>query len=956
MSAQHHYLLHWQKESSTTWKDKSVNRLNVRLAFASLVAAPAALVLIDIWRLHTLMHPLATFIVCEIGVFAGAFVKKVWQKLEPQWVEKSAAWVDLRTQGHIFYKKRYEQHVRNRYRSINTTGLRTLGEFEIDIGNIFVDLKINPQAPHLAHREPIVLEVGVDGLRRNIWTFLKDPQLALHSFVILGPAGSGKSTLMKHIVLALTGQRVERPINRIPILCEIERFRHYFPEGNYPNLPTLIGLVMQDLAVPAPPGWIETKFRKNIFLILVDGLDEVTDEGQRKVVADWMQQQIHAYPAVRFILTSRPYGYVSNPLTAATILEIQPFSGEQIRLFTEKWYTTTLSMRMQRPVKAIKSAALKATEAFLGRINRSRALIDMASNPLLLWMMVHVHFYRGGLPDTRVQLYSEICQELLERRERNRSVSPLLTFRHELRVLQVLALEMMMRSLRYISRADAALIVSESVRQVNPDLSPEMLLKHIEETSSVIVERTVGIYEFAHKSFQEYLAATQVADWGLVNILLERLEDKSWHETIKLFTAQSNPAPIVEACISKSPRSANVIALAVECVIENANVSPNLRAKVMSCFAGDLESPNADSRNNAAEVFLALRLHRFTPLMDLTDIDESLFTQAEYMLFAAERATRLHFHHPDHWTSHTPWIGGSHPVVGVRPSDVEALCQWLTNRFSPGDWIIRIPSTKEAKSARPLGHQYSDFGFWAKNDDGTYQIVGGTHHSDKDLSIWIRQCCLRDVERIIENDGYRNPIEYKPHPYDLLMAKKHLGSAPILIMNFSEGDVMKGKKRIEHWLNMLNKYIAVSVNNMQLNCCVLNLDLIPLPEGHPRRNWDTMQAQLNKLLSQPLMTADADLALLQSMAPMLIVTASISSVQALRSDLGDEGPPTIRRATLRSSILALAMKLLYEQGQMNDIQKLIDALVMLCLLESRIRGRSSSFEGIRLLMSYNLLK
>ena len=42
--------------------------------------------------------------------------------------------------------------------------------------------------------------------------------------------------------------------------------------------------------------------------MLLDGLDEVASADDRRVVADWVERQVAAYPRNHFVVTSRPYG------------------------------------------------------------------------------------------------------------------------------------------------------------------------------------------------------------------------------------------------------------------------------------------------------------------------------------------------------------------------------------------------------------------------------------------------------------------------------------------------------------------------------------------------------------------------------------------------------------------------------------------------------------------------
>ena len=63
----------------------------------------------------------------------------------------------------------------------------------------------------------------------------------------------------------------------------------------------------------------------------------------------------------------------------------------------------------------------------------------------------------------------------------------------------------------------------------------------------MLIERETGQYAFAHKTFQEYLAAEHIRDNGLVGDLADAVSDDWWAETTLLFAATSNADPIIQA-------------------------------------------------------------------------------------------------------------------------------------------------------------------------------------------------------------------------------------------------------------------------------------------------------------------------------------------------------------------------------------------------------------------------
>ena len=96
----------------------------------------------------------------------------------------------------------------------------------------------------------------------------------------------------------------------------------------------------------------------------------------------------------------------------------------------------------------------KQADDLIKRIKNSKPLADMAVNPLLLTMIATVHRRGSALPGKRVELYKEICQVLLERRQRAKNIADALTATQKQSVLQVLAFELMQQKTREFNLSD----------------------------------------------------------------------------------------------------------------------------------------------------------------------------------------------------------------------------------------------------------------------------------------------------------------------------------------------------------------------------------------------------------------------------------------------------------------------------------------------------------------------
>ena len=108
---------------------------------------------------------------------------------------------------------------------------------------------------------------------------------------------------------------------------------------------------------------------------------------------------------------------------------------------------------------------------------------------------------------------------------------------------------------------------------------------------------------------------------------------------------------------------------------------------------------------------------------DDTYIDDSLITCAEYQVFIDEMRAQGKYHQPDHWKEyHFPPGQAREPILGVRPSDAVAFCEWLTQRQSES-WGFRIPTKTEMQDNPILSSYPPPIGYWTKETDGTTQFT-----------------------------------------------------------------------------------------------------------------------------------------------------------------------------------------------------------------------------------------
>ena len=108
----------------------------------------------------------------------------------------------------------------------------------------------------------------------------------------------------------------------------------------------------------------------------------------------------------------------------------------------------------------------------------------------------------------------------------------------------------MLKKVRAFVLSEGKQIIGQSLLDVaSEDVTPKSFLEHIRNVSGLLVEKEVGVYEFAHLSFQEYLAAAQVKETNQEKLLIKKIKDSWWYETIRLYAAGSNTTELIRAAM-----------------------------------------------------------------------------------------------------------------------------------------------------------------------------------------------------------------------------------------------------------------------------------------------------------------------------------------------------------------------------------------------------------------------
>ena len=451
--------------------------------------------------------------------------------------------------------------------------------------------------------------------RRPVGTVLSEQT----RLAVLATPGGGKSTLLKRLAIAYAFPE------RRALLDDM------LPDRSW--LPVFIRCRQLDDAVSSPiraiidriseraempelsqsfSSLISGALHSGNVLLLIDGLDEITHDGDRVAFALQLRAFLATYPKVSIVVTSREAGFriVGRALSSQCVhYKLADLDDPDIERLVLAWHREVIGDREEVRLEA---------ERLSSTICSSDRIRQLAQNPLLLTTLLLVKRWVGQLPTRRTVLYGKAIEVLLM--TWNVEAHEPLDQDEVIPQLAFLAFTMMSRGTQRISRkglhetlalarsqmpevlAYAKLNETELIEQVELRSSLLMLTGHEIEDGTL-----QPVYEFRHLTFQEYLAAVAVVegyypDRGETDTPLTSLEahldDEQWKEVVPLAAvlagrnSHSLVRRIIDVCkaipsgddaLPRVPTPA--LSLLAQCIIDEVQIPPEIVEEALETIA-----------------------------------------------------------------------------------------------------------------------------------------------------------------------------------------------------------------------------------------------------------------------------------------------------------------------------------------------------------------------------------
>jgi formylglycine-generating enzyme required for sulfatase activity len=391
--------------------------------------------------------------------------------------------------------------------------------------------------------------------------------------LVEGIPGSGKSTILMHITMALVkahqgDDRAARLLGfsspfPVPVFVPLRYFWRWFhgrPDQDrmFQHAEQLVDFLIEFLGPYVPRvDWIVPALERGEFVVLFDGMDEVPDLPGRGIVARIILDFVQRFTNCRFALTSRPAGLsaqVINALSSDQRLahcKVRPLNELQIRSFVQAWYRALMSDPREAERRAFE---------LIDRIKSNPRVGELTETPILLTAIAVVHQTRGELPERRADLYEHCVRAMcsrwdLAKGEEGRALAGVLDEYQKLGLFEEVAASIHQNGsdARVIERGPLLDII---LRHLPGDAGHkparakgEALLEDLVDRTGLIIPDGEISYRFQHLSFQEYLVVRYISDRveDQVSFLLDRLLDPWWREIVLMSPAYKAMYATVEA-------------------------------------------------------------------------------------------------------------------------------------------------------------------------------------------------------------------------------------------------------------------------------------------------------------------------------------------------------------------------------------------------------------------------
>jgi len=237
--------------------------------------------------------------------------------------------------------------------------------------------------------------------------------------VVLGDPGSGKSVLIKFIIISILNKLEDEFNNQdiiksIPFRIELRKYLSY-KKVNGGNITKYLCFLLEDEygIHGITEKIVDNIFKQNSCSIFFDGLDEIFKVEDKISIKNDIENFHSIYQGIKSITTSRKIGYEEAKLDELKfdILSVLSFDDLQVEEYANKWYSK------EEQNTGIRK---KEVDGFLSK--RGQIDPELINNPLLLSLIVILYRNTLKLPESKLEIYQSCTKTLVDKWESSKEL------------------------------------------------------------------------------------------------------------------------------------------------------------------------------------------------------------------------------------------------------------------------------------------------------------------------------------------------------------------------------------------------------------------------------------------------------------------------------------------------------------------------------------------------------
>ncbi|QHV99300.1 NACHT domain-containing protein [Spirosoma endbachense] len=315
--------------------------------------------------------------------------------------------------------------------------------------------------------------------------------------IILGTAGSGKTTTIQKIFSTTIQHRNINPQEYLPVIIKIKKYK---PNSELETLiSTEIGLDVEE---------IKKMLISGDFYIFIDGLNEIGDNIKNEAYDD-LKDFLSKYPTNKYLITTRKHTF--NNIFDLPVYDLKELNEIQIKEYIQKY---------------LEFYNKKIDYDLWGKLKDDINIISLTKNPLTLRMLVFLTL-NDNIVINRGKLYESFIKYIYKR-EINKDIKFDIVLKND--ILAYCALDMRKKGINQLSIEETRKLVNKKVNNI---ILTNKIVLELLEINLLVIDNEKNI-SFLHDTYLEYFSALEINNNFITNKVLDiaNIEDSKWDDTL----------------------------------------------------------------------------------------------------------------------------------------------------------------------------------------------------------------------------------------------------------------------------------------------------------------------------------------------------------------------------------------------------------------------------------------